>query len=180
MFKNFDWRHALAFIACGIVLGLGQIPQVKPFDVVLYALSTPLFLYAGMALPQLGSKEAAFAKDAAKKAGAIVFVCLGLGALAGVSETACTPTEQQQLVTVAPEAVACVVAVVADFTVAPDIAGTIAKCGVTAQAIYQIVSEMLAPKDAGAAGASPERAAHLKAWAQAAIDYDRALHVAGK
>lgn len=56
-FKNFDYKHAFALVACGAVLGLAQIPALKPFDTVIYAVATPLFLYAGMALPQLGAKK---------------------------------------------------------------------------------------------------------------------------
>jgi len=173
MFKNFDWRHALAFIACGVILGIGQIPQVKQFDAILYGISSPLFLYAGMALPQLGSAEAAFAKDAAKKVGAVVFVLLGIGALSSMTQTACTPAEQQQVAKIAPEAAACVFAVVADVTVAPDIAGTVAKCGVTVADIYALVSALMAKgSDAGAMGAA-QSDAHLKAWLDAAIAADR-------
>ena len=84
-----------------------------------------------------------------------------------VGGSACTPAEQQQATKIAPEAAACVFAVVEDVTVAPDIAGTIAKCGVTASDIYALVAELLAPKDAGV-GASPDRAAHLQAWLDAA------------
>lgn len=168
MFKNFDWRHALALVACGIVLGIGQIPQVKSFDAVLYGVASPLFLYAGMALPQLGGA----AKDAAKKVGAVVFVLLGLGAVSATSQTACTPAEQSQVAKIAPEAAGCVFAIVEDVTVAPDIAKTAAKCGVTAEDIYALVAALLAkqPADAGpdgAIGASPDRA-HLQAWADAA------------
>lgn len=106
----------------------------------------------------------------AKKAGAVVFVLLGLGALAS-QQSACTPAEQQQVAKIAPEAAACVFAIVEDVTVAPDIAKTIATCGVTAQDVYSLVAELLAKQsDAGpdgAVGASPDRA-HLEAWLAAA------------
>ena len=110
------------------------------------------------------------AADAAKKVGAVVFVLLGLGALAS-QQSACTPAEQQQVAKIAPEAAACVFAVVEDVTVAPDIAKTIATCGVTAQDVHSLVAELLAKQsDAGpdgAVGASPDRA-HLEAWLAAA------------
>lgn len=117
------------------------------------------------------------AADAAKKVGGVVFVLLGLGAVCATSQTACTPAEQQQISKIAPEAAACVFAIVEDVSVAPDIAGTIAKCGVTASDIYALVASLLAQKsDAGADAALGVSASepHLIAWAQAAVEYDRA------
>lgn len=117
MFKNFDWRHALALVACGIVLGIGQIPQVKSFDAILYGVASPLFLYAGMALPQIGGA----AKDAAKKLGAVLMLL----ALTH-STTACissapvvpvTPANQAQISSCQSTAAAHNGFVVGDFTV---------------------------------------------------------------
>lgn len=101
----------------------------------------------------------------------LALVALGGLLIGGASVTSCTTAEQQQVAKIAPEAAACVFAVVEDVTVAPDIAKTIATCGVTAQDVYALVAELLAKQsDAGpdgSVGASPDRA-HLEAWLAAA------------
>ncbi|MHB2027594.1 MAG: hypothetical protein ACYCPT_02100 [Acidimicrobiales bacterium] len=140
-FKNYDWKHVLAYLVCGAVLGIAQLPALKQCDPFLYMALGPLALYAGIALPQAGAGSSG-AVEGAKKLGAVVFLLLGLG-LVCVPQTACSPQAQQaidQVIADIPAGVKCVMTVIADAGGAVDIPGTIALCGVTASDIYSIIS----------------------------------------
>lgn len=55
MFKKFDIKHWLAVVACaGVVGAFAVIPAIKPFESIALSVAAPLFLYAGITLPQAG------------------------------------------------------------------------------------------------------------------------------
>lgn len=95
--KNHDWRHILAYLACALLVGgCFVITPMHNNAALILAIASPLFLYAGVSLPQGG----VFA-SAAKKVGA-VFLLLAFAS----STSACissapvvpvTPANQPQV-----------------------------------------------------------------------------------
>lgn len=102
----------------------------------------------------------------------ILLVGVALSCLFIANTTAC-----KQYDTIAPDvphaiddATACALSVIGDVTGSIDVMGTIAKCGVTAQDIINMVSKILQAKpDAGVAAAAPSSYdTHLRLWLEAA------------
>lgn len=97
MFKNHDYKHWLAYFACALIVGgCFVVAPMHDNATTILALAAPLFLYAGVNLPQGGFFSGASA-DAAKKAGAALILLLGLGGLigGGAAVEACNASSQQ-------------------------------------------------------------------------------------
>jgi hypothetical protein len=82
-FKNHDYKHVLAYLACAIILGACfVIDPLKQNATIVLTIAAPLFLYAGISLPQAGifsATSSAKKDDAGPKGGAIVLLLVGIG-----------------------------------------------------------------------------------------------------
>jgi hypothetical protein len=163
--------HALAVIASvtGIIGGLLALSNL--FHVP--AKVTAVMAKVVSVLDDVAADIPADTLASAKKIAGAALLMLTLGAVC-MPTSACTAQQRAQAIADIPAGAACVLAIVGDVSVAPDIAGTIAKCGVTAQDIYTLVAEILdnkpdaAAPDGAVAASNPAYEAHLRAWLEAA------------
>lgn len=180
-FKNHDWKHVLAYVACVAVLGACQIPDVHPYQATILMIVAPLFLYAGITLPQAGygSNEAAKVLAAAKKV-AIVLLLVAWSAALALAGSAplegCTHEQTTQVENILPNAAQCLDKVLGDVNGVIDIPGTMQSCGVTIEQLVTYLEEYFAKPDAGAALASenPSKVQRASKMLDAARAYQKA------